>query len=295
MTGASRFPPGKGRARTRRAYGGVQAVESGETSPVTSFNTRTGTVTLTSADVHGVLLAGANITLTDNGTDVTIDGTHTHVIADITGLQTALDGKASLSHTHAIADVTNLQTTLDGKAALVHTHAIADVTNLQTSLDGKVDDSQISAFGLTLVDDIDAATARTTLGLGSISTQASSSVNITGGVVSGVSNGLQVISGANHTLALSNAGNSISIVGSGPLTVTVPADATINHAIGTRIRLYHWSTTTLTVAREAGVELYFYNGTGAPGNADRSLAVGAYCDFIKHASNQWFITGVGIT
>ncbi len=33
------------------------------------------------------------------------------------------------SHTHAIADVTNLQTSLDGKAATVHTHVKADVTD----------------------------------------------------------------------------------------------------------------------------------------------------------------------
>lgn len=60
--------------------------------------------------------------------------THTHVIADTTGLQAALDGKAALAHTHPIADVTGLQTALDGKAALVHTHAIADVTGLAARL-----------------------------------------------------------------------------------------------------------------------------------------------------------------
>ena len=62
---------------------------------------------------------------------------HTHVIGDVTGLQTALDGKAATVHTHAIGDVTGLQTALDGKAATVHTHAIGDVTGLQTALDGK--------------------------------------------------------------------------------------------------------------------------------------------------------------
>ena len=36
-------------------------------------------------------------------------------------------GAASSSHTHAIANVTNLQTTLDGKASTVHTHAMAEV------------------------------------------------------------------------------------------------------------------------------------------------------------------------
>jgi hypothetical protein len=48
---------------------------------------------------------------------------HTHSIANVTGLQTALDGKqaagsyAAASHTHTIANVTGLQTALDGKQA----------------------------------------------------------------------------------------------------------------------------------------------------------------------------------
>ena len=40
---------------------------------------------------------------------------HTHTIANVTGLQTALDGKAASSHTHTIAEVTGLQTALDSK------------------------------------------------------------------------------------------------------------------------------------------------------------------------------------
>jgi hypothetical protein len=75
------------------------------------------------------------------GLQTALDGkaatSHTHTIANVTGLQTALDGKAATSHSHAIADVTNLQTSLDGKAATSHTHTIANVTGLQTALDGK--------------------------------------------------------------------------------------------------------------------------------------------------------------
>jgi len=73
---------------------------------------------------------------------------HTHSISNVTGLQSALDGKqaagsyAASSHTHAISDVTDLQRALDGKAASSHTHAISDVTGLQTALDGKAASSQ---------------------------------------------------------------------------------------------------------------------------------------------------------
>ena len=44
---------------------------------------------------------------------------------------------AAASHTHTISDITGLQTALDGKAASIHTHTIANVTGLQTALDGK--------------------------------------------------------------------------------------------------------------------------------------------------------------
>lgn len=48
---------------------------------------------------------------------------HTHPISEIDGLAAALDGKAPLSHSHIVSDITNLQTILTG---------------LQTQLDGKI-------------------------------------------------------------------------------------------------------------------------------------------------------------
>ena len=48
-----------------------------------------------------------------------------------------LAGKAALSHSHAIAEVSGLQTTLDGKAATSHSHAISNVSGLQAALDAK--------------------------------------------------------------------------------------------------------------------------------------------------------------
>lgn len=51
------------------------------------------------------------------------------------------------------------------------TGTLSDQTDLQTVLDSKLTSSSVSAYGLTLVDDADAATARTTLGLGTAATQ----------------------------------------------------------------------------------------------------------------------------
>ena len=96
-------------------------------------------VLITSPDTNHILYYDATVGVWKNqlGTNIFAPTSHTHSIANVTGLQTALDGKAPTSHTHAISDVTNLQTTLDSKAATSHTHTIANVTGLQTALDGK--------------------------------------------------------------------------------------------------------------------------------------------------------------
>jgi hypothetical protein len=100
--------------------------------------------------------------------------THNHLIAEVEGLQTELDGKANIIHTHAITDVTGLQASLDSKAddadllgkadinhnhdasyapinhnhdadyaPINHNHAIAEVTGLQLALDSKADDADL--------------------------------------------------------------------------------------------------------------------------------------------------------
>lgn len=47
------------------------------------------------------------------------------------------DARAPLAHTHVINDITGLQTSLDSKALSSHTHSISNITGLQTELDGK--------------------------------------------------------------------------------------------------------------------------------------------------------------
>ncbi len=99
----------------------------------------------------------------DSGLATKAASSHSHAIADVTGLQTALDGKAAASHTHASTDISD--STAAGRALLTganaaaqrtslglgtaateaatafaaasHGHAVADVTGLQTALDAK--------------------------------------------------------------------------------------------------------------------------------------------------------------
>jgi hypothetical protein len=42
-------------------------------------------------------------------------------------------GAAAISHTHTIANVTDLQTTLNGKAATSHTHTVANITDIASN------------------------------------------------------------------------------------------------------------------------------------------------------------------
>lgn len=76
---------------------------------------------------------------------------HTHEIADVNGLQAALDGKQAkltfddtptASSSNPVKS-SGIKTALDGKANATHNHAIADITNLQTSLDAKVNKSDV--------------------------------------------------------------------------------------------------------------------------------------------------------
>ena len=84
----------------------------------------------------------------NGGTATTYDGSTAKSI----NITPAGIGAAASSHTHTIANVTGLQTALDGKAAsghnhdtvyskLNHTHTIANVTNLQATLDSKVNNA----------------------------------------------------------------------------------------------------------------------------------------------------------
>lgn len=145
-TSQSLTTPQKTQARTN-----IGALGSGDLSSINSnqvaMDTRLTTLESSAFTTNQkAAIAGAdapsatNVFVTASGLTTGL-GAHTQAISTITGLQTALDGKAPTSHAHTIANVTGLQTELDdlnsNKAEVTHTHIIADVTGLQATLDDK--------------------------------------------------------------------------------------------------------------------------------------------------------------
>lgn len=71
------------------------------------------------------------------------DASHTHTIANVTGLQVALDGKQPKG---SYATTTALTDGLAGKANTAHTHTVANVTGLQDALNGKLSVATFEGF-----------------------------------------------------------------------------------------------------------------------------------------------------
>jgi hypothetical protein len=162
----------------------------------------TTAVTFVQFNGAGQVIAGNGLTKTGNQVDVgtasssrivvnadNIDlatttvtpGTYTKVTVDAYGRATAGESPTTLSG-YGITDAQPLDATLTALAGIT---TAADQVIYSTGAD-TFSVTGLTSFGRSLIDDADAATARGTLGLGTMSTQDANNVAITGGTIDGI-------------------------------------------------------------------------------------------------------------
>jgi hypothetical protein len=138
------------------------------------------------AGAFSVLTAStARITVGSSGIDlasgVVTAGTYRSVTVDTYGRVTGGTNPTTLAG-YGITDAQSLDATLTALAGLT---TAANQVIYATGVDTFAM-SSLTAFGRSLIDDADAATARATLGLGTMATQNASAVTITGGTIDGI-------------------------------------------------------------------------------------------------------------
>lgn len=140
--------------------------------------TKTGnTIDVATANSGRIVINADSIDLATVGTA----GTYRSVTTDAYGRVTAGTNPTTLSG-YGITDAQPLDATL---TALAGVTTVADRLIYATGSD-TFTTTTFTSFGRSLVDDADAAAARTTLGLGTIATQNANNVSITGGTIDNI-------------------------------------------------------------------------------------------------------------
>ena len=143
----------------------------------------------------------------------------------------------------------------------------------------------VTAAGRALIDDTDAAAQRTTLGLGSIATQASNNISITGGSVTGITDLVVADGGTGASSFTANAilkGNGTgALIASG---ISIDSNDAIS---GFKSLLNAQTGTTYTlVAGDTGKTIRCTNASAITLTLPNSLAEGFTCEIIQGGAGQ---------
>lgn len=142
--------------------------------------------------------------------------------------------------------------------------------------------------------------------LGSASGPLPKSGGAVSGAITGLGNGSSVLDGAGatrgigyrniplvtksaaYTITLGDVGQGISASAS----ITVPANATTAFAVGDTTALYNNSGSSITVAAASGVTLRL---AGSSTTGSRTLAQRGLASLIKVGTDEWVISGMGVS
>lgn len=161
------------------------------------------------------------------------------------------------------ADATTARTTLGAQTlntALTAISGVAPTANTFAYFSGTTTaaSTSLTSYARTLLDDLDATAARNTLGLGSIAVQDASTVAITGGSISGITDlaiadggtGASDAAGARTNLGLANSAT-IAATNANTGNTIVQRDASGNFSAGTITATLFGNATTATTATTA--------------------------------------------
>lgn len=269
------------------AITGGSVVVSGLTSTISSL----GTVSIANGSAT---LSGLTSSVSSLGT-ATITGGSITGITDLavadggTGASTAANARTNLG----LAIGTDVQAYDAGLQSISSLTTVPDQYLYTTAADVYTPGT-ITAAGRALLDDADAATQRTTLGLGSIATQEASNVSITGGSVTGITD-LAIADGGTGASTAANARTNLGLgtlatqsgTFSGTSSGTNTGDQTI--ALTGDVTGTGTGTFAATIANDAvtGAKLADSSATVVSGNAPSG--VGAF------TGQQWINTNTGFT
>lgn len=178
-------------------------------------------------------LANAGTGRTNLGVAIGSDVQAWAAVLDATTASFLIADETKLDAIEALADVTDV-TNVTAAGALMDSEVDADIKTLVLPAS-----TTISTFGASLVDDADAATARTTIGADI--TSANDVDDLTNIVAT-------TQSGTTYTLALTDAHSMIYCSNAAEVTVTIPVNASVAFATGARVVLLSTGAGGLTLS-----------------------------------------------